>query len=103
MSGIPPEWMGPRGSTPHGGLYPPPWWVCSLMDVGPPSPHLGQHVPGLLCRKAHPELVSEGKPRTPLSSRVATRVSWSPLSGLKGMEVKKQQLELDMEQKTGSK
>ena len=28
------------------------------MDVGPPSPHLGQHVPGLLCRKAHPELVS---------------------------------------------
>ena len=26
----------------------------------------------------------EGKPRTPLSSRVATRVSWSPLSGLKG-------------------
>ena len=27
----------------------------------------------------------EGKPRTPLSSRVATRVSWSPLSGLKGV------------------
>ena len=27
----------------------------------------------------------EGKPRTPLSSRVATRVSWSPLSGLKGL------------------
>ena len=26
----------------------------------------------------------EGKQRTPLSSRVATRVSWSPLSGLKG-------------------
>ena len=25
----------------------------------------------------------EGTPRTPLSSRVATRVSWSPLSGLK--------------------
>ena len=31
----------------------------------------------------HPPLL-EGKPRTPLSSRVATRVSWSPLSGLKG-------------------
>ena len=28
----------------------------------------------------------EGKPRTPLSSRVATRVSWSPLSGLKGVQ-----------------
>ena len=25
-------------------------------------------------------------PRTPLSSRVATRVSWSPLSGLKGVQ-----------------
>ena len=33
-------------------------------------------------RGARPRL--EGKPRTPLSSRVATRVSWSPLSGLKG-------------------
>ena len=29
----------------------------------------------------------EGKPRTPLSSRVATRVSWSPLSGLKGVRL----------------
>ena len=28
----------------------------------------------------------EGKPRTPLSSRVATRVSWSLLSGLKGVQ-----------------
>ena len=28
----------------------------------------------------------EGKPRTPLSSRVATRVSWSPLSGLPGVQ-----------------
>ena len=28
----------------------------------------------------------EGKPRTPLSSRVATRVSGSPLSGLKGVQ-----------------
>ena len=28
----------------------------------------------------------EGKQRTPLSSRVATRVSWSPLSGLKGVQ-----------------
>ena len=28
----------------------------------------------------------EGKPRTPLSSRVATRLSWSPLSGLKGVQ-----------------
>lgn len=38
------------------------WWgdlgTLSLMDVGSPSPHLGQHVPGLLCRKAHLELVS---------------------------------------------
>ena len=31
--------------------------------------------------------IGEGKkPRTPLSSRVATRVSWSPLSGLKGVQ-----------------
>ena len=35
-----------------------------------------------LTRGVRPRL--EGKPRTPLSSRVATRVSWSPLSGLKG-------------------
>ena len=28
----------------------------------------------------------EGKQRTPLSSRVATRISWSPLSGLKGVK-----------------
>ena len=28
----------------------------------------------------------EGKPRTPLSSRVATGISWSPLSGLKGVK-----------------
>ena len=35
-----------------------------------------------LPRGVRPRL--EGKPRTPLSSRVATRVSWSPLSGLKG-------------------
>ena len=28
----------------------------------------------------------EGKPRTPLSSRVATRVSWSPLRGLNGVQ-----------------
>ena len=27
----------------------------------------------------------EGKPRMPLSSRVATQISWSPLSGLKGV------------------
>ena len=36
----------------------------------------------MLPRGVRPRL--EGKPRTPLSSRVATRVSWSPLSGLKG-------------------
>ena len=38
-----------------------------------------------LPRGVRPRL--EGKPRTPLSSRVATRVSWSPLSGLKGTPV----------------
>ena len=32
---------------------------------------------------ANPGGAVEGKPRTPLSSRVATRFSWSPLSGLK--------------------
>ena len=37
-----------------------------------------------LPRGVRPRL--EGKPRTPLSSRVATRVSWSPLSGLKGVQ-----------------
>ena len=46
------------------------------------------HCAGLhsrLPRGVRPRL--EGKPRTPLSSRVATRVSWSPLSGLKGKEL----------------
>ena len=38
-----------------------------------------------LPRGVRPRL--EGKPRTPLSSRVATRLSWSPLSGLKAHEV----------------
>ena len=28
----------------------------------------------------------EGKPRTPLSSRVANRISWSPLSSVKGVQ-----------------
>ena len=37
-----------------------------------------------LPRGVRPRL--EGKPRTPLSSRVATRISWSPLSGLKGVK-----------------
>ena len=37
-----------------------------------------------LTRAVRPRL--EGKPRTPLSSRVATRVSWCPLSGLKGVQ-----------------
>ena len=37
-----------------------------------------------LPRGVRPRL--EGKPRTPLSSRVATRVTWSPLSGLKGVQ-----------------
>ena len=37
-----------------------------------------------LPRGVRPRL--EGKPRTPLSSRVATRVSWRPLSGLKGVQ-----------------
>ena len=38
--------------------------------------------------RGHPRGVRprlEVKPKTPLSSRVATRVSWSPLSGLKGV------------------
>ena len=37
-----------------------------------------------LPRGVRPRL--EGKPRTPLSSRVATSGSWSPLSGLKGVQ-----------------
>ena len=37
-----------------------------------------------LTRGIRPRL--EGKQRTPLSSRVATRISWSPLSGLKGVK-----------------
>ena len=37
-----------------------------------------------LPRGVRPRL--EGKPRTPLSSRVATRISWSPLSGLNGVQ-----------------
>ena len=37
-----------------------------------------------LPRGVRPRL--EGKPRTPLSSRVATRICWSPLSGLNGVQ-----------------
>ena len=37
-----------------------------------------------LTRVVRPRL--EGKQRTPLSSRVTTGISWSPLSGLKGVE-----------------
>ena len=37
-----------------------------------------------LPRGVRPRL--EGKPRTPLSSRVATCNSWSPMSGLKGVK-----------------
>ena len=37
-----------------------------------------------LPRGVRPRL--EGKQRTPLSSQVATRISWSPLSGLKGVK-----------------
>ena len=40
--------------------------------------------PGGRPRGVRPRL--EGKPRTPLSSGVATRGSWSPLSGLKGVQ-----------------
>ena len=42
------------------------------------SPEGPRHL-SRLPRGVRPRL--EGKPRTPLSSRVATRVSWSPLSG----------------------
>ena len=41
------------------------------------------------CRSSQgggPQTCLEGKPRTPLSSPVATRVSWSPLRGLKGVQ-----------------
>ena len=37
-----------------------------------------------LTRGVRPHL--QGKQRTPLSSRAATRISWSPLSGLKGVK-----------------
>ena len=47
-----------------------------------PGRQCGQEERARLPRGVRPRL--EGKPRTPLSSRVATRVSWSPLSGLKG-------------------
>ena len=55
-----------------------------------PDPEVNRLLPGIsglhsrLPRGVRPRL--EGKPRTPLSSRVATRVSWSPLSGLKGVQ-----------------
>ena len=38
-----------------------------------------------LPRGVRPRLL--GKPRTPLSSQVAMRISWSPLSGLKGVQL----------------
>ena len=47
----------------------------------------------LLPRGVRPRL--EGKPKTPLSSRVATRVSWSPLSGLKGAKTRGFHTQLD--------
>ena len=43
---------------------------------------LGLH--SILTRGVRPHL--KGKQRTPLSSRVATGISWSPLSGLKGVK-----------------
>ena len=45
---------------------------------------MGSGLHSRLPRGVRPRL--EGKPRTPLSSRVATRVSWSPLSGLEGVQ-----------------
>ena len=53
-----------------------PWDSASEPELSPSS------------RSAHPGVRPrlEGKQRTLLSSRVATRISWSPLSGLKGVQ-----------------
>ena len=55
---------------------------------GPNAPLLGRQgsrgcIPDSLGESC---LVSRGKQRTLLSSRVATDISWSPLSGLKGVK-----------------
>ena len=63
----------------------PPGRLClapGQIPLEAPVPRLAAGLHSRLRRGVRPRL--EGKPRTPLSSRVATRVSWSPLSGLKG-------------------
>ena len=69
---------------------------CTRVTAGPKRPHLGL-CPGLNVPlkgrqgsqggvpDSPGESGLEGKPRMPLSSQVATQISWSPLSGLKGV------------------
>ena len=54
--------------------------ACSCLDHGNP---VNAGYAGALASVVRPRL--EGKPRTPLSSRVATCISWRLLSGLKGV------------------
>ena len=70
------------GRRRNGGIYNLGWAATRTDSQAPwPGPSVfPSGEPG--ARGVRPRL--EGKPRTPLSSRVATRVSWSPLSGLKG-------------------
>ena len=87
-------WRFPGTGEPGGllsmGLHRATAWECSpgrslCLTKSSACGRLWQFASGLhsrLTRRVRPRL--EGKPRTPLSSRVATRVSWSPLSGLKG-------------------
>ena len=55
------------------------WFTRHPKIPSHPAPHdWRRQQPTRLPRGVRPRL--EGRPRTPLSSRVATRVSWSPLS-----------------------
>ena len=79
MSLASPAWAGAapvgvfsRGTTRISGSL-----SCGAREVRSPC--------AWLPRGVRPRL--EGKPRTPLSSRVATGISWSPLSGLKGVKL----------------
>ena len=62
-------------TRPHLGLY------QDLMFLSIGDRDLGLH--SILTQGVRPHL--EGKQRTPLSSRVATGISWSPLSGLRSV------------------
>ena len=82
-----------RANRPHLGVCP--QILCSFPE--------GTGILGLHSRftwEVRPPL--EWKQRTPLSSRVATGISWSPLSGLKGVKPPEEFLERTRDCSLGS-